>query len=308
VPIPPGLDDVLALLASQVDEIVQLGEARRPWRVRYQGRVATLRRNDVAHFARLGFTPELLAASLSWLHRTLTDLASAGFLAPAPIRDLRGASIAAVDGAVWELLSYVPGEPMPWDGGDLRAAGRLLADLHRASTKLPAREQRPLPLPYMAAAPAHADAARIRAAISEELHQIDAATEHGVIHGDATQANVVSDHGDLHLVDFALAHRGALLFDVGSALWRNARTDPASNEYEPARAAAFVAGYASRRPLVPGDAHTIVLYMRARGAQIQHRLELRDGTDPTVVSRLLAVDRQCKMLEDAMSDAIVREN
>src|SRR5919109_5552443 len=111
VPIPSGLKGVLALLPATAIEVVQLGEARRPWRVRYSDRVATLRRNDLAHFARLGFTTELLLRSITWLHLALSDLASAGFVAPAPLRDLRGASIAAVDGAVWELLTHVFGEP-----------------------------------------------------------------------------------------------------------------------------------------------------------------------------------------------------
>lgn len=54
-----------------------------------------------------------------------------------------------------------------------------------------------------------------------------------MIHGDATQSNVViDDDGTFRLVDFAIAYEDALLADVASALWRNGRSGPNAVSYD----------------------------------------------------------------------------
>jgi len=154
---------------------------------------------------------------------------------------------------------------------------------------LPPGPQRQGPHPLAECRPSHPAARPVQIAFERELedngHHL---APRAVIHGDATQSNVViDDRGTFRLVNFALAYDEALLADVGSALWRNARSSPDALTYDPARAARFV-GYAWVRPIAPVAGRAIVVYMKGRGLQLQRRLELRQGTDETVIQRLLA--------------------
>jgi Ser/Thr protein kinase RdoA (MazF antagonist) len=60
------------------------------------------------------YPPEPNVAHVAWLHRFLDRLATTGFPAPRPLRVLHDASMAVVDGAIWEVLSYVPGRAFSW--------------------------------------------------------------------------------------------------------------------------------------------------------------------------------------------------
>jgi hypothetical protein len=82
------------------------------------------------------------------LHRFLDRLAPLQVATPRPLRELGGASIAVADGALWELLSYVPGRALGFDPRvPLESAGGLLASFHLASRQVPTPEQRPGALP-----------------------------------------------------------------------------------------------------------------------------------------------------------------
>ncbi|HEV8655274.1 MAG TPA: phosphotransferase [Candidatus Limnocylindria bacterium] len=302
---PDELAPVLALLPETARELRQLAGPRRPWFVRYGSREAVLRPNDPARFRGLHFKTELALTSIGWLHRFLRDLASGGFTAPAPIEDLNGQSIAVVDGTIWELLSFVPGQPMGWTDIEIHEAGGLLARFHEASRATPRRAQRPGSTPVEDCRPEHTDARRLRSRFEDELANIDHhSARRAVVHGDATQSNVVAEGQTFHLVDFALAYDEAVLFDLGSALWRNGRSSPDAITYDPRRAATFVRGYAAVRPLSLADGHAIVVYMKGRGLQLQHRLELREGRDDTVMQRLLSIDAQQSELEHAIAEAL----
>ena len=61
----------------------------------------------------------------------------------------------------------------------------------------------------------------------------------------------------------------------------------------------FVRGYAAIRPLPTVSGRAIVAYMQGRGLQLQHRLELRRGSDPTVMQRLLSIHAQQNELREA---------
>ena len=60
------------------------------------------------------YPPELNFAHVAWLHRFLDRLAMTGFPAPRPLRLLNDASMVVVDGAIWEVLSHVPGRALMW--------------------------------------------------------------------------------------------------------------------------------------------------------------------------------------------------
>ncbi len=300
---PTDLRAVLELLPAPVSEIKQLGGPGRPWSVRYSARRAVLRRNDPGRFRDFGQSEEVALASIAWLHDVLRDLAHVGFVAPAPISDLGGRSIAMVDGAIWELLTHVPGRPMGWTDDQMQAAGALLARFHRSSLALPPRPQRPGAYPVSECRPEHPAAHAVRKAFRRELEDIGHDSARGVVHGDATQSNVViDDDGDYHLVDFAIAYQDPLLADVASALWRNGRPGPNAVTYDAARAATFVQGYAPIRPLPPSAGRAIVVYMKGRGLQLQWRVELRRGADETIIPRLLSIEAQ----QDELGRAIAK--
>ncbi len=307
VEIPDELQPVLQLLPAPVSDLrQQLTGAGRPWLVRYAGKQAVLRSNDPARFRSFGFSPELARASIDWLQEFLRDLAIAGFVAPAPVSDLRGESVALIDGVIWELLSFVPGRPMGWSDDEMYQAGRTLASFHECAAATPPRPQRPGSLPLKDCRPSHPQAQHFRAHFARELVAIgDETAPRGVIHGDATQSNVVIGEGGVfHLVDFALAYHDAVLADVGSALWRNGRASPDAVTYDPARVTRFVQGYAALRPQSAISGRAIVAYMQGRGLQLQHRLELRHGSDPTVMQRLLSIHRQQDDLQEAAAAGI----
>jgi len=301
---PDALTSVIGLLPEAVREVHRLGGPGRPWFVRYGSREGVLRCSDPSRFRALQFTPELALASIRWLHGFLRDLAIGGFSAPEPIADLHGQSIATVDGSIWELVSFLPGLPMHWSEDEIEQAGRLLARFHESSLAAPARAQRPGSLPVELCRPVQQEARQLRSRLENELADIEhESATRGVVHGDATQSNVViAADRTYRLVDYALAYHEVLLFDVGSALWRNGRSSPDAVTYDPRRVAIFVRGYAAVRSLAPIDARAIVVYMKCRGLQLQHRLELRQGRDSTIIQRLLSIDAQQSELERAIAE------
>lgn len=304
ISVPDALRRVLDLLPAPVHEVRGLRGPAGPWLIRYGSEEAVLRWSDPAQHARLGFTPALALESMTWLHEFLGDLAATGHVAPGPVNDLGGHSLAVVDGAIWELLTYVRGRQMAWEDG-VYEAGRALAQFHVASMGLPPRPQRPGALPFDACRPLHPSAPV--AEVQRELGEIGySGAERCVIHGDATFGNVViAQDGTWRLIDFAIAFHDVPLADIACALWRTGRTADAATSYDPARAAEFVRGYASLRPLRPDDARAIVVYVKARGLQLQHRSELRGWrTDETVIQRLLALRAQQGEIESAIRTAL----
>jgi len=303
--IPTELQAVLDLLPNPASEIAQLGGPGRPWSVRYGHTHAVLRRNDPRRFRDFGQSEDVALASVIWVHDVLRDLADLGLAAPTPIAGLAGRSVAVVDGTIWELLTHVPGLPMGWADDDMHAAGALLARFHQSSLALPLRPQRPGAQPFSECRPAHPAARNARDAFERELQEIEHdVAPRGVIHGDATQSNVVIDRGAYRLVDFAIAYQDTLLADVGSALWRNGRASPDAVTYDPGRAATFVRGYAAVRSLPPEAGRAIVVYMKGRGLQLQSRLELRRGADETIIERLRSIEAQHAELESAITVAL----
>lgn len=307
---PDALQHVLELLPSTVRDARTLRGDNGPWLVEYGSEVAVLRWNDPVRFQRLdpvAHTPALALESVMWLHEFLRALADTAFVAPVPMRALCGESIAVIAGSIWELLTFVPGKPMSW--GDVRAVsemGRALARFHGSSLSLPARPQRPGSLPFDQCRPTD-PRARLEE-VRKELDEIGySSAPRGVIHGDGTVSNMVLQNGEIHLVDFAIGYEEVVVADIGCALWRTGRIAPDAHAYDPARVAAFVAGYAAVSPLRPSDPRAIVVYLKCRGLQLQHRTERRGWrTDDTVMQRLLSLQAQQDDLELAIRSALAR--
>src|SRR5262249_4130731 len=127
--------------------------------------------------------------------------------------------------------------------------------------------------------------------------------EHLVIHGDATNDNVIlavdcedpeSEPGRaiaarpatraiVGLIDFGSAHLAPWPCDLAAALWRSGRPDPNSVAYDLGRIGGYVAGYAREAALAVGSglepagvltsevAAAIPLLMQGRGLQLISR-------------------------------------
>jgi Ser/Thr protein kinase RdoA (MazF antagonist) len=286
-------------------------------------RVAVGDRPAVLHCYPAGRTP----ADVAWEHAFLRRLATTGFPAPRPLDAFGGESWLPAAGAVWGLVSFLPGRTLEWaPRPDLREVGALLARYHDAAAGVGADGPRPsrVPLARLGAAAGAVPEARLRAALGgaagarlfrEHLERVQhelAALGHGaaprlVIHGDPTVSNVVVDGTPpavAGLIDFASAYHEPPLADVGFGLWRSGRPEPAAVAVDPARVGRLVAGYHGVRPL---DARTgpaaICAYMRARGLQyIVHHLGGEDLSLP--LRRVEALAAGQPALEAAIATAL----
>jgi Ser/Thr protein kinase RdoA (MazF antagonist) len=126
---------VLELLGRRRNQVEPLDSRGEPWLLQTEDWRAVLRR-----FPPRRYPPEANFAHVAWLHRFLDRLATTGFPAPRPLRALNDASMAVVDGAIWEVLSYVPGRALIWDPAvPVESAGALLARFRQASLAIPPR-------------------------------------------------------------------------------------------------------------------------------------------------------------------------
>jgi Ser/Thr protein kinase RdoA (MazF antagonist) len=107
------------------------------------------------------------------------------------------------------------------------------------------------------------------------LHTLnDAELEHLVIHGDATNDNLIvagTPPRTVGLIDFGSAHVAPWICDLAAALWRSGRPDPNAVAYDPERLRRFVVGYHRVSPLPSELACAIPLLMEGRGIQLISR-------------------------------------
>jgi len=225
---------------------------------------------------------------VAWLHGFLAQLASLGFPSPRPLPSFEGKSWTVADGALWEIVSFLPGQVVGWaTWPPMEEIGALLARYHLAARLIKVPSQRPgaLPLaevpkillsPQLEAVgvdPRRAAVIRHLAdQLARDLHdtpRLD--SERIVIHGDFTSHNVLATGAPPRVtgvIDFALAHRERPLADLGYGLWRSGRPHQDADYLDLARVRAFFRGYASAAPVLPDQAQLIPLYMRGRGLQM----------------------------------------
>ena len=132
---------VLELLGNPELPVEPLDPRGQPWLVEADGCKAVLRRLSLSSGVE----------HVGWLHRFLESLARSGFPAPRPLTILGDASVAVVDDAIWEAVSFLPGRRLNWDPRvPLGSAGALLARFHQASMAMSVPDQRPGALPMEA--------------------------------------------------------------------------------------------------------------------------------------------------------------
>jgi hypothetical protein len=80
--------------------------------------------------------------------RVLGKLSDLGFPAPAPLPAFAGSSWAVAGGQLWQVVSFIPGEVVGWDGEPgLHEIGALLGRFHLAARQIGVAGQRPAALP-----------------------------------------------------------------------------------------------------------------------------------------------------------------
>jgi Ser/Thr protein kinase RdoA (MazF antagonist) len=257
----------------------------RAWLVEWRQEHGLLRRTGLAACAA---AVELIASDVAWLHEFLSSLAATGFPAPRPLPAFGGWSWTVSAGALWQLVTFLPGEIVGWsDAPSMAEIGALLGRYHRAVSSLEPTAQRPAALPLgtvpavllsgqVEAAGVGADeAARIRD-LAAELAADLAAAGHAsagplIIHGDFTCHNVLAvgtPPATAGVIDFELAHVESPLADIGYGLWRSGRPRQDAVDLDAARVRQFLRGYTSVRALPAEQAQLIPGYLRGRGLQM----------------------------------------
>jgi Ser/Thr protein kinase RdoA (MazF antagonist) len=278
-----ALEDVCACGALEPMSREFPARESRLWLVRHGRRLGVLRRLVPGLFpVDAGWVEQ----DLAWLHSYLARL-SASFPAPAPLPVFEGVSWTRSDDAWWDVVSYLPGEPIGWrPKPSLEEVGHLLAAMHQANASVGMDHQRPraVPLTAVVAADAPGPLGEWIERLSEELALIghDHAPR-SVIHGDFTAHNVLA-FGDppqvSGVIDFALAHREDPRADIAYGLWRSGRPRQDAIEMDLDRVSLFVRGYHRTSHLAPTDADAIVVYLWARGVQSAVRQWRRTRQQP----------------------------
>ena len=261
------------------------------------------------------------AADVAWLHGFLARLAVTGFPAPRPLPCFGGMSWTADGGALWEIVSYLPGHAVGWDvAPSMEEIGALLGRYHTAARQVGATCQRPgaLPLGQVSAVLlSHqmeqvppGEAAAIRQFAEQLAHDLDVAgqlaAERVVIHGDFTNDNVIAagrPPAATGVIDFALAHVETPLADISYGLWRSGRPYEQADRLDLRKVQRFVRGYASTACISPAQAALIPLYLRGRGLQMIAK-RVRAGRSQT---GMLAEVRWLTTNERAIADALAAE-
>jgi Ser/Thr protein kinase RdoA (MazF antagonist) len=229
-----------------------------------------------------------LTADVTWLHAFLTRLAGLGFPSPQPVPCFAGRSWTMAEGALWEVVSFLPGWVAGWAAEPaMEEIGALLARYHATVRRIEVTSQRPTALP-LAEVPAvllsgqpeavHLDpdvtaiirreAERLARDLDQTGHLVP---ERVVIHGDFTNHNVIADGSPPRatgVIDFAGAHAERPLADIGYGLWRSGRPRQEADHLDLARIARFLRGYATIIPVSADEARSIPVYIRGRGLQM----------------------------------------
>jgi Ser/Thr protein kinase RdoA (MazF antagonist) len=210
----------------------------------------------------------------------------------------------------------------------MEAAGAFLARYHRAARQVPVRQPRPTetgfsrlravtPWDRLRPALETADAldrfTRLLEDLEAGLHELRyASLDHLVIHGDATNDNLIVDGTPpriVGLIDFGSSHLAPWPADIAAALWRSARRIDSTVEADPTRVTDFVRGYHREAPIPHDLARAIPLLIQGRGLQLISRRvrRLRSKPEPSTLTQVaLTLGRAAWVHEhrELLSDSI----
>ena len=200
----------------------------------------------------------------------MSHLSRHGVACPAPLADHTDGFVSLLAGKPACLVSCLSGrdvaDPSP---AQCRAAGEMLAQMHRAGATFPQKMANPRGPAWWSQTAATlypllpaADAQLLHDEILfQDQHRHDTLPQ-GVIHADLFRDNVLLD-GDAiaGFIDFYYACNDVLLYDVAIAVNDWARRDDDSMDDD--RARAFLAGYQSVRPLSGAELAAWPVMLRA---------------------------------------------
>ena len=184
----------------------------------------------------------------------VAEFAAARGLACGPPLRTRGGELAVtLNSGVLVLLTYVPGAPPDLSvQGQVRRAGRVLAQAHQLLGEFPGAEELPYQWPWewvprcldTIAMPPDLRAAALRA----WGEVVDAAADHeltiGIIHADpGPDAFRLNNAGQDALIDWATTLRGPFLYDLASFAVTSRHAGPRSARW-------FCEGYAEQMPQI----------------------------------------------------------
>jgi homoserine kinase type II len=204
-------------------------------------------------------------------------LAGRGYPCAAPVADRRGETLKSLQAKPAALVAFLPGLSVSHPtAAQCREAGAGLAWLHMAAEGFALRRPNDLGQPHWSslAAPHLLAAERLQPGLAKEIEADLAEIERfwprdlpqGLVHADFFPDNVFFDGARfVGAIDFYFAAWDALAYDLGVAL--NAWCFTADGAFDPARAAALVAGYETRRKLGPAERDALAIL--ARGAAMR---------------------------------------
>jgi Ser/Thr protein kinase RdoA (MazF antagonist) len=312
-----GDDRPPARLLRAAGLVILRGEVRpregSGWQVGWQGTRGVLRRLPGPAAAAAD-----LAEDVAWLHGFLARLAGLGFPSPRPLPCFDGQSWTMTCGALWEVVSFLPGHAVCWaEVPPMEEIGALLGRYHVAARQVEVASQRPgaLSLAEVPAvllshslavvSPDQRELIRLLAAqVARDLDDAgDLISDRVVIHGDFTNDNVIADGTPPRatgVIDFANAHAETPLADIGYGLWRSGRPHERAYRLDFSRASRFLRGYADVARISPDQAAVIPVYLRGRGLQMIAK-RVRAGRNET---GMLAQVQWLSANADAVADTL----
>jgi len=195
-------------------------------------------------------------ADLPFYVGLMDHLARNGITCPAPLVRDDGQMLGEVNGKPAAVVTRLPGVPHTHpDAHDCAVVGALLASIHVAAVEYDASLDN-----WRGAAWRESFAIRLEPKLSRDENALiaeenryqamhdDTVLPRGIIHGDLFRDNVLWDEdGNAGVIDFYFACDDALLYDVAIAV-NDWCVNPDAN-LDRERAAAFLHGYETRRPL-----------------------------------------------------------
>jgi len=195
-------------------------------------------------------------ADLPFYVGLMDHLAKSGITCPAPLLRDDGEMLGELNGKPAVIVTRLAGGPVTQPTAhDCRVVGAILAKLHVAAVEYDASldnwrgaQWRESFARKLESRLSPAENALIASENAFQAAQDDAALPQGIIHGDLFHDNVLwDDEGNGGVIDFYFACDDALLYDVAIAV--NDWCTNADATLDRARAAAFVHGYETERPL-----------------------------------------------------------
>jgi Ser/Thr protein kinase RdoA (MazF antagonist) len=289
----------------------------RAWLAGWQGTRGVLRRLPAP-----AISPDSLGADVAWLHGFLTRLAELGFPSPRPLPCFDGRSWTITDGALWEVVSFLPGHAVGWASDPpMEEVGSLLGRYHAAVRQIAVAGQRPGALPLadvpavllsdrltMVPAGQRASIRLLAAQLARDLADtLDLTSDRVVIHGDFTTDNVIADGTPpraIGVIDFANAHAETPLADLGYGLWRSGRPHERAGRLDLSRVQRFLRGYASTVPVSAGQISVVPVYLTGRGLQMIAKRVRAGRTETGMLAQVEWLSANANAVADALLAAL----